>query len=723
MTGFNFLNHNLGAKTTYEDMFDQLKDTMQASPSLKNPNVGKLAVSTESLSHVEMSTIDTHVNSLQMALEGIVKNLGSDKKIDPSKITAAQFNAAKAAGLIGTNPKAFVSTGFKEIRPTGPFDRVVSSMALEDAMSTRIGLEAYDESNNRDGALYTLTYNFFSARQDEFSEMHFPTITVAPDNVGFGVTVTLMLIYDDLTRNISGDVAQYNKKNLIRAFANPTILKNESTRLIPVYRPQSATKFVDTTIIPNYNFDLEGQLIPTAPLKFGEEMDLMGICQPDELLAKGTKGIEDAIEPSVKLTNVYAKFGNDVLRIDVRNVPNNNFIAGPQGNYRQMFLNMSTDSVVLSKKTKQFDGSALTDLAAITTQSLGVRLAMVLTGEINIETGFFVVRSVKVSCHSVVDANGVKLDLTAGAGKALADILNAGELLGYDPFAYRKNNNKRQRGQLIDTTRYTQWYTVPLRAPVSAVHPVTTGDQVTNSDIQTLVTVTRVRTSAAAVTELLNTANTLNEYQDIRDVVGEGPDTLGVGRFFVRPIYFHEAIDMNLIVDSLTSSERPNDMQNALVNKIRDYAFRMFRDSEYKAAMEARGLQGVMPVVVVGTDPVIARYLQVSGDLRTLGGGLNCEVVSTLDYRVQGKIFLTLHIMDSTRNTEINPLNFGNMAWSPEVTMILPMTREGQISLENTVSPRFLHFVNCPILTVLEVSNLPDVLNKMPLYVDNKARP
>ena len=721
MSGFSFLNQNQGGTSVQEKVMSELKVVFQDQPSLKNPRIGQLAVSTESMVPTDMDMIQTHGYTLSTALESVLTKL--NKFIDGNSVTEAQRNAYKAAGVLGTNIRAFINNPFKEFKTTGPFDRIVPAFGLEDVQSTRFGLEAYDESNNRDGAMYTMTYNFFSARQDEFAETHFPTITVAPDNVGFGVTVTLMLIYDDLTRNISGDVTQYNKKNLIRAFANPTILKNESTRLIPVYRPQSADKFVDTTIIPSYQYDLEGQMIPTAPLKFGEEMDLMALCQPDELLAQGTKDVSDAIEPSIKLTNVYAKFGNDVLRIDIRNIPLNNFIAGPQGNYRQMFLNMSTDSVVLSKNTKQFDGSALADLSVINTQSLGVRLQMVISGEVNIETGFFVVRGVKVACHSIVDQNGVKLDLTAGVGLTLANLFNSGELLGYDPFAYRKNNNKRQRGQLIDTTRYTQWYTVPLRAPVSAIHPVTTGDQVTNSDIQTLVTVTRVRTSAAAVTELLNTANVLNEYQDIRDVVGEGPDTLGVGRFFVRPTYFHESIDMNDIVDSLTSSDRPNDLQNAIVNKVRDYAFRMFRDSEYKAAMEARGHQGIMPVVVIGTDPVIARYLQVSGDLRTLGGGLECQVVSTLDYRVQGKIFMTLHIMDGTRNTEVNPLSFGNMAWSPEVTMILPMTRNGAISLENTVSPRFLHFVNCPIMTVLEILNLPDVLNKMPLFVDNKVRP
>ena len=148
-----------------------------------------------------------------------------------------------------------------------------------------------------------------------------------------------------------------------------------------------------------------------------------------------------------------------------------------------------------------------------------------------------------------------------------------------------------------------------------------------------------------------------------------------------------------------------------LVNMCHDVARQMYRVSECSADDKTP-----IPTVVVMTSAVIARYLNATGDLRTLGGEFDVRVVTIYDYRVAGKIFLTFGVFDESRNTAPNPLNFGNMAWSPEVTIVLPIARNGQISRELAVTPRFLHFVNCPILGTIEVDNIPDVLNKQPLY-------
>jgi hypothetical protein len=97
----------------------------------------------------------------------------------------------------------------------------------------------------------------------------------------------------------------------------------------------------------------------------------------------------------------------------------------------------------------------------------------------------------------------------------------------------------------------------------------------------------------------------------------------------------------------------------------------MYRSSEYKAAAAVlTGNTGFKPTVIVGTDPVIYNYLQSDGDLRTLGETFDVRIVSTLDHRVAGKIFLSFGVFDSARNTGINPLNFGNMLWSPELTIV-----------------------------------------------------
>ena len=171
---------------------------------------------------------------------------------------------------------------------------------------------------------------------------------------------------------------------------------------------------------------------------------------------------------------------------------------------------------------------------------------------------------------------------------------------------------------------------------------------------------------------------------------------------------------MSLTVDSVKSHEKFKDIRAALVEKIRYYANAMFRDSEYKAASAVlTGNTGFKPTVIVGTDPILYNYIVADGDLRTLGDTFDIKVVSTLDSRVNGKIFISFGVFDSNRNSAVNPLNFGNMFWSPELTAVLPMSFDGQVSKLLMVAPRFYHAVHLPVLTVLNVTNLPTVVNKV----------
>ena len=82
-----------------------------------------------------------------------------------------------------------------------------------------------------------------------------------------------------------------------------------------------------------------------------------------------------------------------------------------------------------------------------------------------------------------------------------------------------------------------------------------------------------------------------------------------------------------------------------------------------------------------------------------------------------GKIVMTFGVFGEGQDGVPNPLHFGNMAWKPELTLVLPMPRNGAISKELTVQPSFLHLVNLPIMAVIDVLHVPDVVaSKIPLY-------
>jgi hypothetical protein len=56
---------------------------------------------------------------------------------------------------------------------------------------------------------------------------------------------------------------------------------------------------------------------------------------------------------------------------------------------------------------------------------------------------------------------------------------------------------------------------------------------------------------------------------------------------------------------------------------------------------------------------------------------------------VAGKLIFTFGMFNGQEGVP-NPLHFGNMAWKPETTLVLPMPRNGGISKELTVQPSFI---------------------------------
>lgn len=712
----NYFSKKPQVETQLTRLVEGIQESLNATQIL-TPQIAKSAISTEHMRDDQRLSLESACEQLSISLEAIATQLKIEKDVTP-----AQLQAGVMAGIMAGDYKGTMSAKISSNIISTESQRTVNVQGFSDVMFDRaFSLEAYDERENKNAAIFSIAYNYQSARQDEFGETLFPTIVVSPNDVGLSIVVKLMMVFDGVTRNISGVFEDFNRKNIIRAVADPTVLHKEQTRIVPVFRSQSENMFVDNTVIPEGNIILDGVTISTAPLAIGKKLDLLGISQTAELVAAGTMDQTDSIDPSITLKNVYVKFSSgadltlkeDIIRLNTLNLPLSNFTYSTQDNYRKMQLNFTTTSVLINKDTKQNDASALDCLAGVVTNDVIIRLELALTGSVNIETGETQIFGNVVAVSQMLNASGDAVDVTQSPYAAINTIINTGIILGYDLQAYRTNMNRRQRGQLINVTEFTQSYTVPLRSPITTQHPINTDGQGDSSDVQALITATRIRTSNEAVTALINSAQLLIEYIDARDSAGNGPDLLGVGRFFVKPVYAAEALNMNVIVDSLTSTDRPGDIQAALVNKIRDHAYRMYRDSEYKAAADAfSGGLAPVPTVIVATDPVLARYINVTGDLRTLGNEFNVRVVSTLDYRINGKIFITFGVFDESRNTAPNPLNFGNMAWSPELVLTANISRDGGISKETVVQPRFTFITNLPILAELTVTNVEDLTNK-----------
>lgn len=711
-----------GAQTAqavqFSDLLDTLNNGMEFNDKISLEDA-KLSFAMESVSDHQLSQL-THTGEQVLAvIRDVVDSQGM------GEITVAQESAAAYAAFIGRDPQGYINRKVETQTVSTESVNVINPMGLSDVVEQRISLESYDQTENRNAVLYSIAYNLLSARQDEFGEALFPTITLPANEVGLQLTLDRMIVFDGYERKLSGAVESWQRKNLIRALADHTILRKEQTTIVPVVRAESLSMFVDPADVAARNIELEGEPVTTAPLKFGAKVDLLGVSQLDSLITLGVMDHTDQVDPAAGLKDIFVKVGDDVLKFDLTNLPLSNFTYNPQNENSTMQLQFNTTSLLLRPETKQVDGSDLVSLDSVVTNELIARLEIAISGTMNHNTGEMRVFANGMSVSSVSNASGESLDLAASPAKELVDLVEAAEPLGYEVQAYRTNSNIRQRGQLLDNRPWTQLYNVPVRSPIAKMRPIGQGAEHDSANLQALLTTTRFRLHNEAVTSAFRFMDQLRNYVDERDIVGEGPDVLGVGRFYVLPTFIERTIKVDEVINSTESHQRVADFKATLVNTLRDLVYRMYRDSEYRAASEAlSGGLGQLPKVIIATDQVLARYLNIDGDLRLLGDDFEVVIVQTPDWRMKGKMIVTFGVFDDNRNSAINPLNFGNMIWGPEVVVNSQISRGNTTSHEMIVSPRYLFINNLPVAAMLHVEGVEEAMtNKIGITGDLNVTP
>lgn len=668
------------------------------------PRVGAIALSTESRNDADNRLLSTTLQDIQAGL----KSICAEHQITPS---AASINAATAAAVIGSDWKKALTTGLRKVDS----DVVHSSVGGFEKRS--LAVEAYSERENQNAAQFSTVYNLLATQQSPVGELFFPTITLSPDLAGIELKIPLFQVYKGTERKLSGDFMDLKRRNLIKASVDHTILETERTRLVPVYRPENASKFVDSALIAPTTYDKDGEIIPTAPLAINTDVELISLGATDAILASGVMNQTDTLEPGLYVKAVYVKFGDDIIKFNTRVLSTFNFLRSSQGMQRSMTLTASTNSLLINKATKTASGGALTSLAGVVTDDLVVRVDLKLSGQFALDTGNGKVFGNSVSTYTVSKAKNL-LDQASAPAKAVADVINDGVILGYEMDAWLSNENRRQQGQLVDTNYWRESYLVQYRSPISTMYPTTESDQRDAADVQTLIATTRTRLENEAITKIFETAEILSQYHDARDALDVSPDIFGLGRHFVRPYFYYEKLDMATIVDTVKSQEKKKDIQEALLAKMRDAVYRAFQASDFAPSLDIlSGGIGATPEVQIATDQILVRYIMQDGDVRTLGGKFDFRIATTNDQRFHGKIVMTFGIFDSNRNVAVHPLNFGNLLWAPELTLSAAITRDGQISRETMVMPRYEFMINCPIMIVFDVEGVEDVLNKMPLNI------
>lgn len=578
-----------------------------------------------------------------------------------------------------------------------------------------IGLESYDENELRKHIAFSTVFAAATARQADFAEAFFPTYVVSPEQIGTDVRVRRNMVLNRKLHPITGKPMDLEKVNLLEAFRDHNILSNESTLLVPVYRDESKSNFVDVTKVKIKTVPVEGFDVETAPLKFGTTIDLLGVSQNEQLLKAGVVDNTDAIDAYARLDNVYLSIGDSVVSFNVRRSPRAGAVKSVEGDSREMNFQFTTQDLLLTADTKDTDGNAVAALSAL--NGLKLRVSLDVIGRMGVEYGNINLNATGLEVVAVFDAQNQPVSLNDAAAKAIIDALTLAPF-GYDLFARRNNANRRNQGLLVDVTEYAERYTVPISSPLATVAPLATDKSA--KDLQALINAANIRTNNNAVTLLLNYAEDLRQATQTSFFKSSLTTVPGVGRLLVDPTFKYLKIDLAKEVNSVQSAQRAEDIQGALVTPIRNMAYELVRDSNYQAALDADAEgRSERPHLVVGTDIVTQQFLMVTGDTRTLSIGMDHTIVASPDKRMVGKIVLAF----VRKNTsEPDALSFGSHIYIPELSSVVPVPRHGAINRETMIQMRNLQITNLPVMGLIEVVNLDiATATRTELNVNTKA--
>ena len=639
----------------------------------------------------ELATAITSLNSVVAGLEG--------------DLTAAQKEAAVLAGAITGDIGRFLATDVGMAPGTLAASNGIGRIAP--------ALESYDEKENRAAAVYTVAYNLQAARQDAFGEAFYPTVVVAPDQQGYHIHINLVNLINGVRRKATGELENWNRHNIVNVIRNPGLINSTSTKIVPVFRAGNESKFVDAAILTPAATEVNGESVQTSALAIGKVFDLIDLSQTDLQLDQGHMDETDSIDTDILMKSIVVKVGDDVLKFPTTHLPGAQFHYPVQGDQQRMDVRLETDALSIGKNTKLVDGSALGDLAPIVTGDLVVYVKTTVTGSVVRDKGETEVNASAVRVVKIIDATGDVHLPSSPAMAAIVALFDNAQVIGYELDARRTNLNRRSIGQMLETRQDVQAYAVPLLSPFTVKRPQGLQDTTDASDLASLVTLTRAMASGMAVEELFKAAETLKALvKEGRRPIGDNLMVLGIARHLITAHYEYAKIEVDAQVQTRNSAELAANIQATMINVVRDMVFRAYQMSGYKAAADMlAGGESAKPVVIIGCDQTTGRYLQIAGDLRTIGGGFDeVQIVDTQNEKMKGKIFITFGVKGAADGIP-HPLHFGNMAWKPEVTVVLPIHRNGANSKELTVQPSFRHVTNLPILIEIDVTGIPETVD------------
>lgn len=666
--------------------------------------VGRV-LATESFTGSDLAKVRTATATIESDIEASLKAANIS-------VESYQKRAAAAAALYGRDTVSFLRA---ELRAPSKDSTVIGGQVSKESFMRKgvsISTESYSEKDLRNYRRFSAIYNLQSVKQDAVSDAFFPLIIMDSLEIGVSAAITVTMVFSDTLRSMAGSVAQFRRVNIVKGFRDSKVLENNIVKVVPVYRDSGAgtsnVHFADPTLITPAEKSLGlGTKVLTAPIAKGTKIDLLGISQRKEMLAAGFSNFTDTLSFAGRLENVYVKLGEEAFRLDVYSVPGSIYTPTYIGDDRQLNLIMHTTSVQLSAGTLTANGE---ESAEQFIKDYNLRLGVRVSSTILTDRGTMDIEGGALELVGATDAEGKPV--TAAVEKQLREFVAKGEVIAFDIEQWFENENLRHQGQLFEEKTYLLTLPVPYQSPMT-IYKSTFDSENMEEHVGTLVAATSMRMSVSAVRELERASATLKNFKNILDEEGSAPDLDVIGAYIIKPTWLGGEFSVLDMVDSTASANRPDDLEAAIKELLHTFAIELVEKSEYiQAGRLITGNQDFKPELVVAVSQRMSGYLPTEFER----GGYKFTVVSSLLEEFDDQIYMAFR--NSTSNDggkNLDPMNFGNTIWAPELLSNMPRDLNGQTSQMLTMMPRWKHNWNNPAIVDIKLTGLDTIYKKIPI--------
>jgi len=645
-------------------------------------------------------------------------------------LTDAQVEAGAIIAMASGNPVAYAEKAMSNDFPAleshdseGPVVNNGSAGEMDQGMDP-IALEYFTEQSLDKHMAASFRFNMQAARQDNFAETIMPTIVADPTEAGLLIEIKKTMVHRAVRHAVrSKDSRPFNRRNILDGATDASVLEDKSIAFVPYMLEDGAnsSNFVSTDLMQPVAKEVGDYTVNTNPLAFGSgKKNLLELSAHTGLVSSGILDESDELSGRVELETLYFTIGKkggkkedlQIFSVKTANTARSTFNKSQEGDGMELELSYVGSTFSLSSGTEDVAGAPLLALDEVASNKYQLNFTVEVRNRLNIQTGVESSLVGAIEILNLMNEARESISVASGQGKSIVDAI---EILpvGYVYKAARSNANRRTKGILVDSVVERERYKIQLGSPITSRKPIGRTDN--SQAIEDLITAARIRNSNQAVTKILNVTETL---KDVVASIGaeneyQVPSIEGVGRHYVRP-WFDEK---NIIVGNVTAARETKDQDENLaamiLGYIREQVVRAIQESRFQPALEMlSGYTMTKPKVIIGTDVVIANWIEKSADKRTLGDQFDYEVVTTADNRWRGRVQWFFKVSDGQNG--LNPLNFGNHLWVPELITDTNLTRNEGTANEVTVQPRNTHIVNCPITGVLIIEGITEYVQSKP---------